>query len=85
MISGVGMTLLYSSTVIHGLSYIVAPPFGLVTISFLDLASYMLSIGIVASSKELARDAAVRRELSQIAGKLLSILRNIGAAEMEKG
>ena len=84
MISGIGMTLLYASTVIHGLSYIVAPPFGLVTISFLGLASYMLSIGMVASSKELARDAVVRRELSQIAGKEMSLLRKIGVAEMEK-
>ena len=84
MISGIGMTLLYASTVIHGISYIVAPPFGLVTISFLGLASYMLSIGIVASSRELARDSVIRRELSQIAGKQLSLLRNIGAAEMEK-
>ena len=84
MISGIGMTLLYASTVIHGISYIVAPPFGLVTISFLGLASYMLSIGIVASSRELARDSVIRRELSQIAGKQLSLLRNIGTAEMEK-
>jgi hypothetical protein len=84
MISGIGMTLLYASTVIHGLSYFVAPPFGLVTISFVGLASYMLSIGIFASARELARDEVVRRDLSQIAGKQLSLLRNMGAAEMEK-
>jgi hypothetical protein len=84
LISGVGMTLLYASTVIHGLSYFVAPPFGLVTVSFVGLASYMLSIGIFASARELARDEVVRRDLSQIAGKQLSLLRNMGAAEMEK-
>jgi len=84
LISGVGMTLLYASTVIHGLSYFVAPPFGLVTLSFVGLASYMLSIGIFASSRELARDEIVRRDLSQIAGNQLSLLRNMGAAEMEK-
>jgi hypothetical protein len=84
LISGIGMTLLYASTVIHGLSYFVAPPFGLVTVSFVGLASYMLSIGIFASSRELARDEVVRRDLSQIAGKQLSLLRNMGAAEMEK-
>jgi len=84
LISGIGMTLLYASTVIHGLSYFVAPPFGLVTVSFVGLGSYMLSIGIFASSRELARDEVVRRDLSQIAGKQLSLLRNMGAAEMEK-
>ena len=84
MISGIGMTLLYSSTVIHGISYIVAPPFGLVTVSFLGLASYMLAIGIVASSKELARDALVRRDLHKFAGEQMLLFKKIGAAEMEK-
>ena len=84
LISGIGMTLVYGSTVVHGLSYFVAPPFGLITISFVGIASYMLSIGIFASSRELARDEVVRRSLSQIAGKQLSLLRSMGAAEMEK-
>lgn len=78
------MLLLFGSTVIHGVTYIVAPPFGIVTLSFMSLASYMLSIGIFASSKELARDALVRRELRQFAGEHVLLLRNIGAAEMEK-
>jgi len=84
IMSGIGMTLIFGSTVIHGLSYLVAPPFGLVTISFMGLASYTLSIGIFGSSRELARDAVVRRELNQIAGKQLSLFKNIGAAEMER-
>ena len=78
------MLLLFGSTVIHGVTYIVAPPFGIVTLSFMSLASYMLSIGIFASSKELVRDALVRRELRQFAGEHVLLLRNIGAAEMEK-
>lgn len=69
---------------IHGLSCIVAPPFALVTISFMGLASYVLSIGIFASSRELARDAIIRRELSKIAGKQVSLFQNIGVAELEK-
>ena len=84
MCSGIGMTLLFGSTVIHGLSYILAPPFGLITLSFMGLGSYTLSIGIFTSSRELARDAVVRRELSRIAGKQSSLFQNIGAAEMEK-
>ena len=62
MCSGIGMTLLFGSTVIHGLSYILAPPFGLITLSFMGLGSYILSIGIFTSSRELARDSVVRRE-----------------------
>jgi len=44
----------------------------------------MLSIGIFASSRELARDAIIRRELSKIAGKQASLFQNIGVAELEK-
>jgi len=84
MASGIGMTLLFGSTVIHGLTYIVSPPFGIVTVSFVSLASYLLFTGIFASSRELAKDALVRKELSHIAGEQVSLLRNIGAAEMEK-
>lgn len=84
MISGIGMMLLFGFTVIHGLTYVVSPPFGIVTVSFVSLASYLLFIGIFASSSELAKDALVRKELSRIAGEQVSLLRNIGAAEIEK-
>jgi hypothetical protein len=84
MISGIGMMLLFGSSVIHGLIYILSPPFGIFTISFMGLASYLLLIGLFTSSKALARDALVRKELYQLAAEQVSLLRNIGAAEMEK-
>jgi hypothetical protein len=84
MISGIGMVLLFGSSVIHGLIYILSPPFGIFTISFMGLASYLLLIGLFTSSKALARDAVVRKELYQLAAEQVSLLRNIGAAEMEK-
>ena len=34
--SGIGMTLLFGSTVIHGLSYILAPPYGLITLIWIS-------------------------------------------------
>jgi len=83
MIAGVGMMLLFGSTVINGLTYILSPPFGIFTISFMGFASFLLLIGLFASSKALARDAIVRKELRQYAGEHVSLLRNIGAAEME--
>ena len=82
--SGIGMMFIFGSTVIHGLAHIVAPPFGIVTISIMSLASYMLLVGIFASSRELSRDALVRRELGRLAGERVSLLRNTGAAELEK-
>ena len=48
MCSGIGMTLLFGFTVIHGLSYILAPPFGLITLSFMSLGfiSYQLEYSL---------------------------------------
>jgi uncharacterized membrane protein (UPF0136 family) len=83
-IAGIGMTLLFGSAVLHGLTFIVSPPFGLVTISFMSLASYMLLIGIFTAAKELSRDISVRREIYKIAGEHSDLLRNIGIAESNK-
>ena len=82
--AGAGMMLLFGSTVLHGLTYIVSPPFGIITISFTGIASYMILVGIFYSSKELARDALVRREMYRIVGTNTSILRSMSLAEMER-
>ena len=82
--TGIGISLLFGSTVIHGLTYIVFPPFGLVTISFLGLASYMILVGIYTSAKELAKDTVIRREIYRVAEKEFSLLRQIGMAELNK-
>ncbi len=83
-IAGIGMILLFGSAVLHGLTFIVFPPFGLVTISFMSLASYMLLIGIFSAAKELSKDALVRREIYKIAGEHSDLFRNIGIAELNK-
>ena len=81
-ITGIGISLLFGSVVIHGLSYVVSPPFGLVTVSFMTIASYMLFVGIYRSAKELTSDATIRREIYKIAGQEFSLLRHIGLAEL---
>jgi hypothetical protein len=82
--TGIGISLLFGSVVINGLTYVVLPPFGLVTVPFMALASYMLFIGLNRSSKELTRDANIRREIYKIAGQEYSLLRNIGIAELNR-
>src|SRR5919108_3406085 len=80
--AGIGMILLFSSTVLHGLTYVVAPPFGLVTVSYLGLAAYMLLIGIFTSAKELSRDNMIRREIYKVAGEQFNLFRNISEADL---
>ena len=83
-ISGIGISLLFGSLVIHGLTYTVIPPFGLVTVSFMAFASYMLFIGLYRSAKELTSDSSVRREIYKIAGEEYDLLRTIGLAELNR-
>ena len=84
-IAGIGMTILFGSSVLHGLANIVAPPFGLVTISFMGLGSYMLMMGILSASVILSRDTAIRREIFKIVGENKGLLGSIGIAEMSHG
>jgi hypothetical protein len=83
--TGTGMILVFGSLVIHGLAYITFPPFGVVTIAFMGLGSYMLLIGIYGSSRELARDASVRREIYNLAAERSVVLKHIGVAEIQRG
>jgi hypothetical protein len=83
-IAGIGMILLFGSAVLHGLTFIVLPPFGLVTVSFMSLASFMLLVGIFSAAKELSKDVLVRREIYKIAGEHSDLFGNIGKAETNK-
>jgi hypothetical protein len=83
-IAGVGMILLFGSTVLHGLSFIVAPPFGLITVSFVGLASFMLLSGIYLSAIQLSRDTTVRKELYKITEEQFGLLGRISIAEINK-
>lgn len=81
--AGLGMIVLFGSMVIHGLTYIVSPPFGVVTIGFLPIAAYLLLLGILSSTKELSIDSEIRREL-QKTGKQFALLDNISKAQVER-
>jgi hypothetical protein len=83
-ISGVGMILLFGSTVIHNVTFILAPPLGIISLLFAGVASYFLLIGIYTSSKELANDVTIRNELYKIAKREHNLLKNVGAAETER-
>jgi hypothetical protein len=83
-IAGIGMILLFGSTVLHGLSFIVAPPFGLITVSFVGLASFLLLSGIYLSAMQLSRDTTVRKEVYKITEEQVGLLGRISIAEVNK-
>jgi hypothetical protein len=84
LISAVGTAILFGSIDIDSLLYATYPPFGLVTISFMAIGSYLVFTGITNSAVLVARDKVLRKEFYRNAMSQLDLLRAIGVTQMEK-
>jgi hypothetical protein len=84
IVSAYGTVLLFTSN--QAIDLIVAPypPFGLVTISFIGLSSYMLLIGIYSSAMSISKDSGLRKIIDKMAVKESKLLGSIGFAQMEQ-
>ena len=83
-IAGYGIMILFSSNQLISLISLDYPPFGLVTITFLSLASYISFIGIYASAISVAQDKELRYILRKSGAKNINLFNQIGKSEMEK-
>jgi hypothetical protein len=82
IISSIGIICLFSSVQPGMPFYAAYPPFGLVTLLFLGLSSYLLLIGILGCAANVSRDKELRREIYK--GLVESdMFKNIGMAEMQ--
>ena len=84
MISAYGIMLLFSSNQAVGLTLIPYPPFGLVTISFFGLASFLVFVGIYSSAISVAQDSKLRKSIRGFAIEETRLLDSIGTAQMEQ-
>jgi hypothetical protein len=84
MISAYGMVLLFSSNQVSGLVLAPYPPFGLTTVSFFGLASFLIFIGIYSSAISVAEDSSLRQTIRSVAMKESRLLDSIGTAQMEQ-
>ena len=82
-ISLIGMMLLFSSKDISTIILPSFPPLGIVTISFIGLASYLLFVGIYSSATIAARDITLRKYLFKKVENDTALLNNIAYAENE--
>jgi hypothetical protein len=86
IISAYGLILLFLSN--QGIILISAggpyPPFGLVTISFMGLSSYLIMIGIYSSAISVAQDVRLRKSIRSSVREQSKILDSIGTAQMER-
>src|SRR3989442_7658333 len=84
IIAGFGLLMLFISDQAITLISIPYPPFGLVTISFLGLSSYMILVGIFSSAISVAEDSTLRKSIRDFTIGQSRLLDSIGSAQMEQ-
>jgi len=83
IIAAYGLTLLFiSNQAISTVNAPSFPPFGLITISFMGLASYLMLVGIYYSAMSVSQDIKLRTTIRRFAVDELRLLHNIGSAEL---
>jgi hypothetical protein len=81
-ISGIGIFLLFISSQVTGITILPYPPFGLLTNSFMAIASYLLFVGIYQSAIRASADPLIRTSIRKSVLNEVRFLNNIGASEM---
>ncbi len=84
IISAYGIMLLFTSNQATVLITAPYPPFGLATISFMGLSSYLMLVGIYSSAVSVAQDVKLRKSLRKSVEQQTNILDNIGSSQMEQ-
>ena len=82
LISAIGMATLFGPIEIDSILYATYPHFGLVTISFMPIGSYLLFTGLFHSATVAARDIELRKEFYKSAMSQLTLLKTIGVSNL---
>ena len=83
IISAFGMMLMFSSNQTTGIIQVPFPPFGLVTISYFGLASFLFLIGVYSSAISVSQDITIRRHIMNYANRL-TFLTGIASSQMKE-
>jgi signal transduction histidine kinase len=83
VISAYGFILLFISNQVS-LTAASYPPFGIATISFMGLSSYLIFVGIYSSAISVAQDVKLRKSIKDSALEESKLLVSIGSAQMEQ-
>jgi hypothetical protein len=84
IISAFGLVLMFISNQAVLLVNLFYPPFGLVTVSFIGLSSYLLLLGVYSSAISVSEDSKLRQSIRQAALREPRLLDSIGTAQMEQ-
>jgi hypothetical protein len=83
IISGYGLLLFITANQHQVLQLNPYPPFGLPTICYVGLASYLILIGVYSSALSVANDVQLRRSIRKSVQEDSELLGNIGEAQFE--
>jgi hypothetical protein len=81
LICSYGMIILFTANHPLGLLLKPFPPFGLATVSFMPLASYLILIGIYSVAISVSQDSSLRQSIRKAATKQSDLIGKIGFAE----
>jgi hypothetical protein len=84
IICSIGIATLFSSMQPGIPFYAAYPPFGLVTILFLGLSSYLLLVGMLGCAAYVSRDSVLRREIYKGLEVDSDVFKKIGMAETQR-
>jgi hypothetical protein len=82
-LSAIGIMLLAISNQDAGIYLLPYPPFGLPTITFMGLSSYLLFVGIYYSSISISINAELRKTIEGSVEEQFRFVSKIGTSEME--
>jgi hypothetical protein len=82
-ISAIGLLLLLMSYQAQVLITAPFPPFGLLSISFMGLSSYLIFIGIYSSAISVSQDSRLRSSIRRSVETEINFIGNIASAQME--
>jgi len=83
-ISAYGIVLMFFSNQAVLLASAAYPPFGLATILFMGLSSYLVFVGIYSSAISISNDRELRVSIRHLALKDMKLLDSIGTAQVEQ-
>jgi hypothetical protein len=81
LICSIGMIILFTANQPLGLLLKPFPTFGLITISFMPLASYLILIGLYSAAISVSQDSSLRKSIRKDAMKKSDLIGKIGFAE----
>jgi hypothetical protein len=84
IMSAYGLILLFVSSQAIVLVTAPYPPFGLVTVSFVGLSSYLMLVGIYSSAISVSEDVIIRQTIRKSVTNESELLGSIGSSHMQQ-